>query len=60
VVREEQPIRKRVVLRLSLDDSTLKVAKYPRETRYYSFGPAYSLRPQSGSLLELSDEIGRS
>jgi hypothetical protein len=77
VVREEQPIRERVVPTLNLEDPTLKVPKptappalepipvarimqYPREVRYYSFDPSYSLRPQPVALPELPDEIGRS
>jgi hypothetical protein len=77
VVREEQPIRERIVPSLSLDDPTLKepkaaataplapvpiarIVQYPRETRYYTFDPSYSLRPQPVTLPELPDEIGRS
>jgi hypothetical protein len=36
------------------------VVQYPRKARSYSFGPAYLLRPQPGSLPELPDDIGRS
>jgi hypothetical protein len=34
--------------------------QYPRETRYYSFDPSYTLRPQPVTLPELPNEIGRS
>jgi hypothetical protein len=37
-----------------------RIMQYPREVRYYSFDPAYALRPQPVVLPELPDEIGRS
>ena len=76
VVREEQPIRERIVPSIDLTDEELKegkavgqkteaelvlpkVVQHPREVSYYSFDPAYCLRPQPIELPDLPDEIGR-
>ena len=82
VVREEQPIRERVLPALKMPEpepqpepvpepgklevpvdaqaQPQRVLHHPREVLYYSFDPAYQLRPQPIELPELPDECGKS
>jgi hypothetical protein len=72
VVHEEQPVRERTIPSFDLDLETkveptpsapaaaARVIQHPREIRYYSFDPAYRLKPEPTILPELTSEIGKS